>query len=105
MKHLAVFVILAVTAGCAAEKTVTHIDSQPPGARILVNENEVGLAPVDVTLAQHTSHHWLRGPVTIKAIPSDQSTNEYRQVKFLPYHQEAPNRLLFIMTDSPPSRP
>jgi hypothetical protein len=104
-KHLH-FVLCAVAiscAGCAAEKAVTHIDSQPPGARIQVNENMVGTAPCDVTLPQRGEHNRLREREIVKAFPPDGAQGQYKQEKFLVSHQEAPTRILFIMTEPPPA--
>jgi len=93
---------LIVCVGCATP-TVTHIESDPPGARIEVNENVVGDTPLDVTLPQKGEHHRLLGKVVVKAYPVKEG--EYKQEKVLFYRQEAPARVLFIMTQPPPPKP
>jgi hypothetical protein len=105
-KHLQVVlcaVAIGYYAGCAAEKVVTHIDSQPPGARIEVNDNVVGITPCDVTLPQHGEQHRLPERVIVKASPTEGAERQYKQEKFLVSHQEAPTRILFIMTEPPPA--
>ena len=92
-------------AGCAAEKVVTHIDSQPQGARVEVNEAFVGTTPVDVTLPQRGEHHRLEAYVVVKASPVNGTEGEFKQSKLLQSHQEAPSKLLFIMTEPPPQKP
>jgi hypothetical protein len=103
-KHLCLFIIapLVICVGCAAEKSVTHIDSQPPGARIEVNEGVVGVTPCDVVLAQHGEHHRLSQRVIVKAYPPDNAQGQFKQEKFLVSQQEAPSRVLFLMTEPPP---
>jgi len=86
------------TAGCASEPIATHIQSDPPGARIEVNEGTVGTAPVSVVLPQHGSHHRLREHVTIRAYPT--GPGQYQQVKQLYYNQWAPQNIEFDMTQS-----
>jgi len=105
MRNVLVCVFVAIFTGCTAERLVTHIDSQPPGARIEVNESAVGTASCDVTLPQKGEHHRLRERVILKAYPPDGSQGQYPQERFLSFHQEAPARLLFIMTNPPPAPP
>jgi hypothetical protein len=101
--HFVFCALVFICAGCAAEKVVTHIDSQPPGARIEVNENVVGTTPCDVTLPQRGEHNRLREHVVVKAYPTDGVQGQYKQEKFLFSHQEAPTKILFIMTEPPPA--
>ncbi len=103
MRNVLFCVFVTIFTGCASERLVTHIDSQPPGARIEVNENVVGTAPCDVTLFQRGENHLLRQRVIVKAYPADGSQGQYPQEKFLVSHQRAPEHLLFIMTNPPPA--
>ena len=102
--YLRLFILawLVICVGCAAEKSVTHIDSQPPGARIEVNEGDVGVTPCDVVLPQHGEHHRLSQRIIVKAYPPDGAQAQFKQEKFLGSQQESPSRLLFIMTEPPP---
>jgi hypothetical protein len=103
MRNVLFCVFVTIFAGCSSERLVTRIDSQPPGARIEVNESVVGTTPCDVTLLQRGEHHLLRQRVIVKAYPPDGSQGQYPQEKFLVSHQEAPEHLLFIMTNPPPA--
>lgn len=103
MRNVLLCVFVTTFMGCTAERLVTHIDSQPPGARVEVNENVVGTTPCDVTLFQRGEHHLLRQRVIVKAYPPDGSQGQYPQEKFLVSHQQAPEHLLFIMTNPPPA--
>jgi hypothetical protein len=105
MRNVLFCVFVAIFTGCTAERLITHIDSQPPGARIEANENAVGTTPCDVALPQKGEHHRLRERVIVKAYPPDGSQGQYPQERFLSFHQEAPARLLFIMTNPPPAPP
>ena len=99
--RFAICAVAMTCIGCAAERTATHIDSQPPGARIEVNGNAVGVTPCDVVLEQRGEHHRLRQRNIIVAYPPEGAQGQYRQQKFLVSHQEAPARILFIMTEPP----
>ena len=71
-KCLPQFMVLLVVAGLCGCETVpvqTRITSEPPGARIEVNGNVVGEAPVTVTLRQTQNHHKVKGLTTIQAYP------------------------------------
>jgi hypothetical protein len=59
---------LILAGGCSAP-LITHIESRPPGARVEINEDTVGVTPIDVTLAQ-TDNHKLKGRTVIRIIPS-----------------------------------
>lgn len=91
--------------GCATEPMVTHINSEPPGARIEVNEGFVGITPMDVILPQRGEHHRLREAARVRALP-EQATQYslYPQEKFLFSHQEAPSTLIFDMRTPPPAK-
>jgi len=101
-EHLRLAVLLTVIscAGCMAPKVATRIDSEPPGARIAVNQGFVGVAPVDVILPQRGEHHRLKEPVSVQAIPVQQG--QYLQQIYLLPHREVPLHLLFIMSNPPP---
>jgi hypothetical protein len=103
--YLRLFILasLVICIGCAAEKSVTHIESQPPGARIEVNEGVVGVTPCDVVLSQSGEHHRLQERAIVKAYPPEGAQGQYKQEKFLISHQEVPSSLLFIMTVPPPA--
>ncbi len=92
-------VMIGCAAGCATTPMTSHIQSNPPGARIEVNESSVGVAPVDVTLPQKGPHHRLREHVTIRALPA--GPGQYEQVKEFYYNQWAPENVLFDMTPGP----
>jgi|ERR1017187_10929402 hypothetical protein len=95
---LGVVAIICV-AGCATTPLISHIQSAPPGARIEVNENNAGVAPVDVTLPQKGPHHRLIAHVTIRAYPA--GPGQFEQEKQLYYNQWAPENIMFDMTQSP----
>jgi len=92
-------VAIVCAAGCASESMVTHIKSEPSGARIEVNEGSVGVTPVDVTLPQRGPHHRLMEHVTIQAYPA--GPGQYKQEKQLYFNQWAPENIMFDMTQSP----
>ena len=90
---------IVCAAGCASEPLVTHIRSEPPGARIEVNEGPVGVTPVDVTLPQKGEHHRLKEHVSIRALPS--GPGQFAQERQLFFNQWAPENIMFDMTQSP----
>jgi hypothetical protein len=100
MNLVAVCAAAATLVGCATPPMMTHITSDPPGARIDVNESFVGQAPVDVTLPQRGPHHRLRMHVTIRAIPTEPDKPE--QIKQFYYNQDAPKTVLFDTNRQPP---
>jgi hypothetical protein len=61
--------LLLMLVGCASPPLATRIITDPPGARIEVNGNYVGPAPVDVTLPQTGNRHKLKGRAIILAFP------------------------------------
>lgn len=91
---------IACFIGCASEPMRTHINSEPPGARVEVNENYVGVTPIDVTLPQSGSHHKLREHITIRALALEPGKPD--QEKQLYYNQWAPENILFDMNRQPP---
>jgi hypothetical protein len=101
MKLLAIVAILVSSIGCATKPMPTHIQSDPPGARIEVNEAAVGLTPVDVTLPQTGSHHRLKEHITIRALPA--GPGQYEQEKQFYYNQWAPENVLFEKSAAPAS--
>jgi|ERR1039458_2192747 hypothetical protein len=94
--------VAVACSGCAAENVVTHINSEPPGARIEVNDNAVGNTPCDVTLPQQGGHHRLQKTVYVNAYPADGAQGQFKQQQFLPSDQEAPANIIFIMAVPPP---
>ena len=101
MRLIVLCAAAAMVVGCATEPMVTHVISDPPGARIEVNESFVGQAPVDVTLPQVGPHHRLRMHVTIRAIPVEPGKPE--QAKEFYYNQWAPEHVLFDINRQPPT--
>jgi hypothetical protein len=91
---------IACAIGCASQPMLTHINSEPPGARIEVNENYVGVTPVDVTLPQSGSHHKLKEHITIRALALEAGKPDHE--KQLYYNQWAPENVLFDMNQPPP---
>jgi hypothetical protein len=91
---------IACAIGCATQRMVTHIRSEPAGARIEVNESYVGEAPVDVTLPQSGQHHRLKAHVMIRALAAE--AGQYEQEKHYYYNQWAPENVLFDMSRKPP---
>ena len=75
------------------------IISDPPGARIEINNNYVGDASLEV---DSSAFHWLPGlghdPVTITATPRE---NGYVQSKYWGPFDPAPSRVLFQMNLRP----
>jgi len=98
---IATIIPIACAIGCASEPMRTHITSEPPGARIEVNESYVGDTPVDVTLPQSGPHHRLKAHVTIRALASGAEQSEQEKQFF--YNQWAPENLLFDMNRKPPA--
>jgi hypothetical protein len=91
--------IVAGVIGCATPPVVTRVQSDPPGARIEVNANTVGTAPVDITLPQKGKHHKLNGRVLIRAVPTQ--PGQHVQEKVLFYRQLVPENVLFDMNREP----
>lgn len=78
---------LLLLSGCGVQKDV-EIITEPPGARIEVNNDYVGDSPLTVTITRDTH-------TTITAIPIH--PGHYVQSKFLPLQQRTPKRIFFDM--------
>jgi hypothetical protein len=76
----------------AATKTI-QIISDPPSARIEVNDDYVGDAPISITVPT-LNGDFAKG-TTIRAIPSLQGN--YLQAKFFDPGMSVPSRILFDM--------
>ncbi|MFO1461930.1 MAG: PEGA domain-containing protein [Verrucomicrobiota bacterium] len=100
--------------GCATppekeHQVVTEIISEPPGARIEVNGNYIGEAPVTTRIRHHPSDRVVMGKVVIRALP--RSEGQYVQEKvfqgpeypFDPHHDVVPERVFFDMKLKPAS--
>lgn len=109
-------IALALVVGCATPRekeyqVVTEILSEPPGARIEVNGNYVGDAPVSTRIRHHPSDNVVMGKVIIRALP--RSEGEFVQEKvfqgpqypFDPHRDVVPTRILFLMTLPPTGAP
>ena len=79
-------------AATAATKTI-QIISDPPGARIEVNDDYVGDAPISITVPTEGAN-FAKG-TTIRATPTMQG--EYVQSKYFDRTSEVPSRILFSM--------
>ena len=91
------FAAIVGAVGCATPPMATHIRSEPPGAKIEVNDDYVGTAPVEVKLPQSGKHHRLKEhDVTIRAIPVE--PGQYEQERHLYYNQWVPENVVFDMT-------
>lgn len=99
-------------AGCATSpekehQGVTEIISDPPGARIEVNGNYLGDAPLTTQIRHHPSDKVVMGMVTIRALP--RAEGQYVQVKvfrgpqypFDPHRDVVPERVFFNMKLKP----
>jgi PEGA domain len=79
-------------AATAAPKMI-QIISDPPGARIEINDDYVGDAPISITVPT-LNGNFAKG-TTIRAIPSLQGN--YLQAKFFDPGMAVPSRILFDM--------
>ena len=78
-------------AATAATKTI-QIISDPLGARIEVNDDYVGDAPISITVPTEGAN-FTKG-TTIRATPTLQG--EYVQAKYLDRTSEVPSRILYL---------
>ena len=103
---------LAVLIGCATSpekehQVVTEIISDPPGARIEVNGNYIGDAPITTRIRHHPADKVVMGRVVIKALPRE--AGQYVQTKvfqgpqypFDPHRDVVPERIFFDMKLQP----
>jgi PEGA domain len=79
--------------GEPATKTI-QIVSDPPGARIEVDDDYVGDAPLEIKVPQKADGTFVRA-MTIRATPTQQGA--YVQSKYFTYGSQIPSRLLFSM--------
>jgi hypothetical protein len=79
-------------AATAATKTI-QIISDPPDARIEVNDDYVGDTPISITVPT-VGGNFTKG-TTIRATPTLQG--EYVQSKYFDRNSEVPSRILFSM--------
>jgi hypothetical protein len=96
-KEVLMIPVLACLIGCQSLPPVsTKIVSEPPGARIEVNGNYVGVTPVEVTLPQSSSPGRLKEMILIRALPAipGQQVQEKRLLK----RQTPPTNVLFDMS-------
>jgi len=109
-------IVCLLIAGCATPRekeyqVVTEILSDPPGARIEVNGNYLGEAPVTTRIRHHPSDNVVMGKVVIRALPRGEG--QYIQEKvfqgpmypFDPHRDVVPERILFDMTLKPSNTP
>ena len=104
--------LVLLLAGCATDpakehQVVTEIVSEPPGARIEVNGNYVGDAPVTVRLRHHPADRVVMGRVVIRATPRGNEGHVQEKVfqgpayPFDPHRDVVPERVLFVMDLKP----
>lgn len=112
LSNLACLALVAGLFGCATKPELEHqvtteIISEPPGARIEVNGDYIGDAPVTTKLRHHPSDKVVMGKVVIRALP--RSHGEFIQEKtfqgplypFDPHRDVVPNRVFFDMKLKP----
>jgi hypothetical protein len=82
-----VFSLIAVAGflGCATSpelehQVVTEIITEPPGARIEVNGNYLGEAPVTTRIRHHAADKVVMGTVVIKALPVEEGQFEQTKI-------------------------
>lgn len=88
-------------AGCTTPYDITII-SDPPGARIEVNEDFLGLAPVHFKAEGDWMVRVFERPNVIRALPIKGEGSGFIQEKWFPRHSYIPNTILFDMSLSPP---
>ena len=81
------------TAPTGASQTKVEILSDPPGARIEVDNNYVGDAPLETEIANRPNIN--PSPIVITATPRD---NGYVQTKIIQPWQDIPSRIFFDMS-------
>ena len=92
----------AVLYGCAASFTAvsegtvgaTLILSDPPGARIEINDDYIGETPLYVKFSTGTTHGRFIDAMIVRALPI--GAGQYTQTKNL-YGKKAPRKMLFDM--------
>ena len=101
-------ILLLALSGCAASrsrvipvstKSSTEIISEPPGARIEINNDYVGDAPLHVEIAASKN---IYGVVIddVVVVANPVVSGQYRQVKHL-LGQQVPKRMYFDMNMAP----
>ena len=94
--------------GCATNtelenQIVTEIISEPPGARIEVNGDYIGDAPVTTKIRHYPSDKVVVGKVVIRALPRNageflqQKTFQGPQYPFDPHRDVVPRKVFFEM--------
>ena len=96
MKTFSALLLIVGLTGCETPPLRTRIISEPPGARIEVNGNYVGPAPVEVTLPQSGDRHRLKGRAIILALPT--APGQRLQETVLTHKQVVPEQVLFDMS-------
>lgn len=102
--------LLASCAGTPTEQeqtVLTEILSEPPGARIEVNGNYLGEAPVTTRIRHHPADKVVMGKVIIRALPREAGQHVQTKVfqgpqyPFDPHRDVVPERVFFDMTLKP----
>lgn len=112
----AALALAAALSGCATRpelehQVVTEILSDPPGARIEVNGDYIGDAPVTTKLRHHPSDKVVMGKVVIRALPRNgdehlqEKTFQGPQYPFDPHRDIVPKRVFFDMRLKPSGTP
>lgn len=104
MKLLVVWISVLIFAGCSASAPVEtstkpeppktiQIVSEPAGARIEVDQDYVGNAPLEIKVPQRDGN--FTRSTTIQATPT--SAGQVVQSKYFNYSSPIPSRVLFTM--------
>ena len=102
-KLILIITLLPLLCGCATlsdefirkHGQPVEVTSNPPGAKIEVNDDYLGDAPCVMYLYRPRGMYGMRASVTIKAYPSQ--VGQYVQTKYLDVYENTPKRLYFDM--------
>jgi hypothetical protein len=103
IEEFGILIAVVLLTGCATTPIRTEVISEPPGAKIAVDGQYLGTAPVTLTLPQSANNHRLRKSVTIVAMPL--VPGQRLQQKVLWQNMEAPHDVVFEMGQAPPPPP
>lgn len=111
MKRLVMICVAFVTAGCSTVEQpaydyrsiqlppdrpplVISVISDPPAARIEVNDNYIGVTPCEITAEFRADSLLKHGPLHIRALPTQ--AGQYVQEKVLQYDRENMPKTVFF---------
>lgn len=96
----AILILVGLAVGCEPVTHQVRISSDPPGARIELNGDYIGDAPIDYFFRSPLAENVWPEDTEIVAYPAE--SGQFVQNKSFRHHTRLPRHILFIMNLAPP---